>query len=278
MNESNGSMQLYLKEHTEEIINNWLSKIYEKENVYTSFVYSPRYKDELRADSEQTADLIISYFAGKEAFFAKLDKWLDNMYARRMENEVPLPEVITTLDKLRREFLSAVSDFCIENDEVSKRDFSSSMSMVNHGFDRINEAFSAMYYHDIVQHLELQHRLIEEISTPVILITDQLAILPLMGRIDRERAEKLSEITANKCVKLGVEQLCIDLSGISYFDDALGEMLNNLVTVLKLLGVEAFVSGIQPKMAQQINRVELDLSIPAYHSLKAVLQDQTRTK
>ncbi|EAE5052367.1 STAS domain-containing protein, partial [Listeria monocytogenes] len=27
MNESNGSMELYLREHTEEIINNWLSKI-----------------------------------------------------------------------------------------------------------------------------------------------------------------------------------------------------------------------------------------------------------
>ncbi|MBC2341323.1 STAS domain-containing protein [Listeria welshimeri] len=277
MNESNGSMELYLRAHTEEIINNWLSKIYENEKAYTSFVYSPRYKDELRADSEQTADLIISYFTGKNAFFEKLDKWLDNMYARRMENEVPLPEVITTLDKLRREFVTAVSDFCIENDEVSKYDFFSSMAMVNHGFDRINEAFSAMYYNDIVKHLEQQHLLIEEISTPVISITDKLAILPLMGRVDRERAEKLSEITASKCVKFGVEQLCIDLSGITYFDDALGEMLNNLVTVLRLLGVEAFISGIQPKMAQHINRVDLNLSIQAYHSLKAVLQDQTRT-
>ncbi|WP_315995918.1 STAS domain-containing protein, partial [Listeria monocytogenes] len=154
----------------------------------------------------------------------------------------PLPEVITTLDKLRREFVSAVGDFCIHNDEVSKCDFSSSLSMVNHGFDRINEAFSAMYYNDIVKHLEQQHRLIEEISTPVISITDKLAILPLMGSVDRERAEKLSEITANKCVHLGVEQLCIDLSGITYFDDALGEMLTNLVTMLKLLGVEAFIS------------------------------------
>lgn len=72
MNESNGSMELYLREHTEEIINNWLSKIYENENTYTSFVYSPRYKDELRADSEQTADLIISYFAGKKAFLRSL--------------------------------------------------------------------------------------------------------------------------------------------------------------------------------------------------------------
>lgn len=38
MNESNGSMELYLREHTEEIINKWLSKIYENENTYTSFV------------------------------------------------------------------------------------------------------------------------------------------------------------------------------------------------------------------------------------------------
>lgn len=45
MNESNGSMELYLREHTEEIINKWLSKIYENENTYTSFVYSPRYKE-----------------------------------------------------------------------------------------------------------------------------------------------------------------------------------------------------------------------------------------
>ncbi|MEG7762764.1 STAS domain-containing protein, partial [Listeria monocytogenes] len=29
--------------------------------------------------------------------------------------------------------------------------------------------------------------------------------------------------------------------------------------------------------AQHTTRVDLNLSIPAYHSLKAVLQDQTRT-
>lgn len=116
------------------------------------------------------------------------------MYARRMENEVPLPEVITTLDKLRREFVTAVGDFCIHNDEVSKCEFSSSMAMVNHGFDRINEAFSAMYYNDIVKHLEQQHRLIEEISTPVISITDKLAILPLMGRVDREEQKSYPKL------------------------------------------------------------------------------------
>lgn len=52
MNELNGSMELYLREYIEEIINKWLFKIYENENMYISFVYLLCYKDELCVDSE----------------------------------------------------------------------------------------------------------------------------------------------------------------------------------------------------------------------------------
>lgn len=275
MEQSQKNMITFLDASTAEIIEDWLTGIY-AENNYTSFVYSPQFKDELKADSEQTASLILDYFADKGTFYHSLDSWLAHMYKRRMENEVPLPEVIMTLDKLRRQFIKKITDYCVADTEVSKQAFAHYMESVNKAFDRINEAFSNLYYQAIKQDMETQSKLLEEISTPVIALTDSLAILPLMGEINPDRARTIIEIAASKCVSIQAEELCIDFSGVSAFDDGLGEMLANLVNVLNLLGVSIIVSGIQSRMAKQIARMDLPLSLNVYPSLKEVLREKNQ--
>lgn len=277
MEQSQKNMITFLDASKAEIIEDWLNGIYE-ENNYSSSVYSPQFKDELKTDSWQTAGLVLDYFVDRDIFYHSLDDWLSHMYDRRMNNDVPLPEVIVTLDKLRRQFIRKITDYCIADEEVTKQSFAIYVETVNKAFDRINEAFSNLYYQEIKQNMESQSKLLEKISTPVITLTDKLAILPLMGDIDLERAHSIVEITASKCVAIKVEELCIDFSGVSSFDDGLGEMLANLVNVLHLLGVSIIISGIKPRMAEQISKMDLPTGLNVYHSLKEVLHEKKFTK
>ncbi|WP_088815916.1 MULTISPECIES: STAS domain-containing protein [Listeria] len=275
MQESQKGITDFLRTHTADMISDWLDSIYSMKKPYTSFVYEPLYKEELRADSKQTANLIIDFFnPDKSQFENSLTKWLDHMYKRRMENEVPLPEVLMTLDKLRYQFLKWTGKFAIATDSISKAQYSEAIQSINFAFDAINEQFTDLYFTQIMQHLNAQQHLIAEISTPIISITDHIAILPLVGRVDHERAEQLMETTTTRCSQLNVDYLCIDLSAITTFETTLVKMLFNLASVLKLLGIELVLSGITPKMAQQMIQLNQSVDIPAYHSLKEVLKDK----
>ncbi|EUJ28840.1 STAS domain-containing protein [Listeria floridensis FSL S10-1187] len=196
------------------------------------------------------------------------------MYQRRVKNDVPLPEVIMTLDKLRQQVLSAAAVFAIHDDSITKADFSKIIHTANQAFDTIIGQFSTLYYTQIVNFIENQRSLIDEISAPLISITDQIAILPVVGRVDRERAQLLMESAVKRCNELNLNDLCLDLSATTTFDTALAEMLFQLAHITKLLGIELVLSGIKPKMAQEMIRVDMQIEIPAYHSLKAFLKDR----
>ncbi len=275
MQESPKNIADFLRARTSDMISDWLDSIYSMKKPYTSFVYAPLYKEELRADSKQTASLIIDFFNPDEKKFKNsLAKWLDHMYKRRMENEVPLPEVLMTLDKLRYQFLKWTGTFAIATDSISKKQYSEAIHSINYAFDVINEQFADLYFTQIMQNLNAQQNLIAEISTPIISITDSIAILPLVGRVDHDRAEQLMETATTRCSQMNVEYLCIDLSAITTFEMTLVKMLFNLASVLKLLGIELVLSGITPKMAQQMIQLNQNVNIPAYHSLKEVLKDK----
>ncbi|BBP89712.1 hypothetical protein BsIDN1_33300 [Bacillus safensis] len=75
--------------------------------------------------------------------------------------------------------------------------------------------------------------------------------MPLVGDIDTARAKIILENTLNQCSQKGVQQhLCIDLSGVVMIDTMVAHQIFDLVTSLRLIGVETTISGIRPEIAQ----------------------------
>lgn len=275
MKEMQKHISQHLVEHMDDIIEKWLDSIYSMKTPYTSPVYEPLYKAELKADSKQTVGLVTDFFADdQEKVETSLNNWLEHMYQRRIKNDVPLPEVIMTLDKLRQQVLNAIADLAIQHAEITKEDFAETIRLANRAFDKIIGDFTTMYFTQIVEYIESQRSFIDEISAPIIEIIDGIAILPVIGRVDRERAQHLMESAIKRCNDLSVDSLCLDLSASTTFDTALAEMLFHLSSITKLSGIELVLSGIKPKMAQEMIRVNMDVDIPAYHSLKEFLKSQ----
>jgi rsbT co-antagonist protein RsbR len=98
-----------------------------------------------------------------------------------------------------------------------------------------------------------------ELSIPVVPLMKGTGILPLIGNIDTERAKLLMEETMNQTVKLQLEHLIIDISGVMFVDTMVADQLFKVIDALSLLGVSAILTGIRPEVAQTMVALGLNL-------------------
>lgn len=100
---------------------------------------------------------------------------------------------------------------------------------------------------------------VNELSFPIVPILDDISVLPLIGVIDRERADRLLESVPLRIQGKDLKYLIIDFSGIYNFDTIIVEYLLKLDKVMKLLGVQLVSTGIRPKFAQASIDFNMDL-------------------
>ncbi|WP_054637637.1 STAS domain-containing protein [Thalassobacillus sp. C254] len=105
-----------------------------------------------------------------------------------------------------------------------------------------------MEYHE-KKFIEAKGELIE-LSVPIVPITKDVAILPLVGTLDTYRTQELMEKTLKSGSDLGLTYLVIDLSGVHMIDTAVAQNLFQLREALQLLGITGIMAGVRPELAQ----------------------------
>ncbi|WP_051314646.1 STAS domain-containing protein [Alteribacter aurantiacus] len=91
-----------------------------------------------------------------------------------------------------------------------------------------------------------------ELSVPVVPLTRNVAILPVIGTIDTYRSKKMLDQALQKGTELGLSYMIIDLSGVHMIDTAVAQNLFQLNDALKIVGIKAIISGLRPELAQTI--------------------------
>ncbi|WCK54016.1 STAS domain-containing protein [Aneurinibacillus sp. Ricciae_BoGa-3] len=115
---------------------------------------------------------------------------------------------------------------------------------------------------------------INELSAPVVPIEDGIAVLPLIGSIDSYRANYIVEKVIPKITELSVTCLVIDFSGIQIIDTAVANHVFKIHSVLRLLGINAIVTGIRPELAQTVVGAGIDFStIEVYANVQQALEE-----
>ncbi|MBY6035043.1 STAS domain-containing protein [Fictibacillus nanhaiensis] len=99
-----------------------------------------------------------------------------------------------------------------------------------------------------------------DISTPVVSITEDVAILPLVGDLDTYRAKLLMENSLKQCMKLNNRYLVIDLSGVPIVDTLVANELFQINKALNLIGVKTIFTGIRPDIAQTVVSLGIDFN------------------
>lgn len=114
--------------------------------------------------------------------------------------------------------------------------------------------------------ISMQHALVQELSTPLIPITDDVVIMPIVGSVDSLRAQNVMESLLK-----GVEQnrahiAIMDITGVPIVDTQVANTLIQAAQAIRLLGAKVLLTGIGPDIAQTLVGLGVDLSGITTHS------------
>lgn len=118
-----------------------------------------------------------------------------------------------------------------------------------------------------------QKKTIEELSAPVLDIAEGIVMMPVMGRVDEERAARMTEALLSAIVRSAAKFTIVDLTGLNAQDIAIAGYLARLVQSARLLGARCLISGMSPELAQMLiaGKAFTLGDIPAFGTLRAAL-------
>lgn len=103
-------------------------------------------------------------------------------------------------------------------------------------------------------------QMITELSSPVVPIEKDMAILPLIGEFDFERSDHILTHVIPKISDLRIKTLIIDFSGIATIDGEIAARIFNIHKVLNLIGIETILTGIRADLAIDVINTGIDFS------------------
>jgi rsbT co-antagonist protein RsbR len=120
--------------------------------------------------------------------------------------------------------------------------------------------------------IRAQQVALEELSTPMIPITDRIVVMPLIGAIDSRRAQQVMDSLLYGVANTRAETAIIDITGVSVVDTQVANALVRAAISVQLLGARVMITGIRPEVAQTLVGLGVDLrGISAYGTLSSAI-------
>ncbi len=108
--------------------------------------------------------------------------------------------------------------------------------------------------------IEQQSTTLNELSTPLLTISEQVVVMPLIGAMDSRRARQLMETLLSGVADAGAVIAILDITGVLMVDTQVANTLIRAAQAVKLLGAEVVLTGIRPEIAQTLVGLGVDLS------------------
>jgi rsbT co-antagonist protein RsbR len=120
------------------------------------------------------------------------------------------------------------------------------------------------------QIIDAQRSALRELSTPLIPISNEVVIMPLIGTIDSGRAQQVLETLLEGVAQYQASLAILDITGVSIVDTQVAQSLVSAAQAVRLLGAQVMLTGIQPQIAQTLVHLGVDLgTIVTQGSLQA---------
>ncbi len=94
--------------------------------------------------------------------------------------------------------------------------------------------------------------IIRELETPVIPIKDRALLVPLVGYLDKDRAENINQTVLDAVYQRRAKIVILDVTGISQVDTAVAHHIEQLALGIRLLGGKTIISGMRAEVAQTV--------------------------
>lgn len=104
-----------------------------------------------------------------------------------------------------------------------------------------------------------QQESIRELSTPVLQVRDRLLVLPIIGVIDTQRAQQMTESLLSSIRENRAKVVVMDITGVAAVDTKVANHLIQTVAAARLMGATVIVTGLSADVAQTLVTLGIDL-------------------
>ncbi len=117
------------------------------------------------------------------------------------------------------------------------------------------------------ERLELQQRVIaaqraaiHELSTPLLPLSKGVIALPIVGSVDTARAQQVMETLLEGIAYHKAQIAIVDITGVRVVDTQVAQALISTAQAVRLLGAQVVITGIQPRIAQTLVQLGVELT------------------
>ncbi|MCA0971972.1 STAS domain-containing protein [Halobacillus litoralis] len=255
----NKSLHDFLLNKAEQLTEEW----YESLDKTGSGVYAsknPAVIENLKSQNFKFHRRLCKIFVmDREAFYEQFEGWINEVGSDPEHLETPTHLIMREFFRTREQYLTFLEEYIehhahAEGSEVTKEWRRALVEAIDTITMRVVEEKS----NELNDQIEKQQQTINELSSPLILLPEGRALLPLVGDISSERAEAILENTLQGCTNKSIDHLFIDLSGVYLVDTLVAQQIFQLLKGLELIGVTSTLSGIRPEMAQMATQLGID--------------------
>ncbi|MGM7701623.1 STAS domain-containing protein [Pseudalkalibacillus sp. Hm43] len=256
----NEKLYTFLMEKASQLTDDWYESLDKSD---PSGVYASSDPDVIQNLKKQNYDfhtnLIRIFNVEEKEFFRDFEEWVVSVARDKEHLETPTHFIMREFIRVRKQYMDLIDEFV----ELHPGEYSSSQiqlwkDMIAKEFDIAMVRFTEEKNNYLNDQLNAQKEMINELSSPVIDLSDNRGLLPLVGDIDTHRAKVILDSTLQQCADRNIEHLYVDLSGVFMVDTMVAHELFQLISALKLLGVKTTLSGIRPEIAQTAVQLGID--------------------
>ncbi|MCA1635246.1 MAG: PAS domain S-box protein [Acidobacteria bacterium] len=107
--------------------------------------------------------------------------------------------------------------------------------------------------------IRVQDEQLAELSTPLIPLTDQIVVMPLVGTVDSKRAQRMTEALLSGLSETRPPIAIIDITGVSFVDAHVANTLVRMAQAARLLGTHVVLTGIRGGVARSLVGLGIEL-------------------
>lgn len=110
------------------------------------------------------------------------------------------------------------------------------------------------------QIITAQQDALRELSTPLIPLSDNVVVMPIVGTVDSARSQHILETLLAGIAQHQAAVALLDITGVQIVDTQVASALIRAAQAVQLLGAQVILTGIRPDVAQTLVHLGVDLS------------------
>lgn len=178
-----------------------------------------------------------------------LIEWSKKNALMLVENGGNLSDIVVRYPLTRDIFTEVLLRISLDI-ELSTTDTANIIKGINRVLDvSLNETVLAFEQLSEQSKAALQKELVT-LSAPIVPIRDEVVVLPLIGYFDEERTTYIMETAVPKIASMDVDFVIMDFSGVLTINSHVAESLQQIGSMLKLMGIQVVITGLRPELVQ----------------------------